>query len=255
MSVAVGLLEAAGGSSRGSRIVNLIGGAATFGHGKITDENLQNKIRSHLDIQKERENTKFLKAATKYYSDLAVRAQKAGIVMDLFVSALDQVGVLEMKTVFEQTGGFYVMTDSFGNPVFKESFRKFFEVAEEDGELKMGFLGELKLLASKEIKISGAIGQVTAIKDKTINANQVSDTEIGVGQTNKWYLGGIDRNKSIAFYFDIVNSVVSQQHIKAHIQFQTTYQHSNGTKRLRVTTCQRLMTPGENYRELAYGFD
>jgi protein transport protein SEC23 len=26
------------------------------------------------------------------------------------------------------TGGYYVMTDSFGNPVFKESFRKFFEV-------------------------------------------------------------------------------------------------------------------------------
>jgi len=31
------------------------------------------------------------------------------------------------------------MTDSFGNPVFKESFNKFFEV-DEMGELKMGFL-------------------------------------------------------------------------------------------------------------------
>lgn len=50
MSVAVGLLEAAGGASRGSRIINLIGGAATFGHGKVIDENLQNKIRSHMDI-------------------------------------------------------------------------------------------------------------------------------------------------------------------------------------------------------------
>lgn len=233
----------------------MIGGAATFGHGKVIDENLQNKIRSHMDIQKERDNTKFLKAATKFFQELALRAQKAGIVMDLFVSALDQVGVLEMKAVFEQTGGFYVMTDSYGNPVFKESFRKFFEVAEEDGELKMGFLGELKLLASKEVKIQGAIGQVTAIKDKTAAAHMIADTEVGAGQTNKWYLGGLDRNKTIAFYLDIVNQVVSPQHIKVHLQFQTTYQHSNGTRRLRVTTCQRLMTPGENYRELAYGFD
>lgn len=31
------------------------------------------------------------------------------------------------------------MTDSFGNPVFKESFKKFFEV-DEQGELNMGFL-------------------------------------------------------------------------------------------------------------------
>lgn len=175
--------------------------------------------------------------------------------IDLFVSALDQVGVLEMKSCFDQTGGFYVMTDSFGNPVFKESFKKFFEVDEENGELKMGFLGETKLLISKEAKIQGVVGQATAVKDKTINTAMCSDDQIGVGGTNKWYIGGLDRNKTLAYYFDIVNTTQSQQHIKVHMQFKTCYQHSNGTRRLRVTTCQRLMTPGENYRELAYGFD
>ena len=44
-----------------------------------------------------------------------------------------------MKSTIEVTGGFYIMTSSFGDPVFKESFRKFFEV-DENGELKMGFL-------------------------------------------------------------------------------------------------------------------
>jgi hypothetical protein len=34
----------------------------------------------------------------------------------------------------------------------------------------------------------------------------VSDAEIGIGGTNSWYMGGIDKNKSIAFYFDIVNN-------------------------------------------------
>jgi protein transport protein SEC23 len=75
----------------------------------------------------------------------------------VFVAAVDQVGILEMKPCFEQTGGFYVMTDSFGNPVFKESFKKFFEV-DEMGELKMGFLSQIIVTCSKEIKVAGAIG-------------------------------------------------------------------------------------------------
>lgn len=137
--MAISLLEAAGGSSRGSRVVTLVGGPVTYGPGMIVSDSLQEKIRSHLDIQKERDNTKYLKKAVKYYTDLAARAQKAGIVIDLFVAALDQIGVLEMKNCFDQTGGYYVMTDSFGNPVFKESFKKFFEV-DANGELKMGFL-------------------------------------------------------------------------------------------------------------------
>jgi hypothetical protein len=45
----------------------------------------------------------------------------------------------------------------------------------------------------------------------------VSDTEIGVGQTNAWYLGGMDRNKSIAFYFDIANTGVLPNHFKVHV--------------------------------------
>lgn len=107
-----------------------------------------------------------------------------------------------MKHCFEQTGGYYVMTDSFGNPVFKESFKKFFEV-DENGELKMGFLAQIKHMCSKEVKINGAIGQVSCVKAKS---QYVSDTEIGYGGGNTWYIGGIDKNKSIAFYYDVVNT-------------------------------------------------
>ena len=139
--------------------------------------------------------------------------------IDVFVAAVDQVGILEMKPCFEQTGGFYVMTDSFGNPVFKESFKKFFEV-DDSGELKMGFLSNITVTSSKEIKVSGAIGQVTSLKQK--NAF-VSDTEIGIGGTNQWFIGGLDRNKSIAFYFDIVNTAALANHYKVHVQFRTTY--------------------------------
>jgi hypothetical protein len=37
-----------------------MGGAVTVGPGKIVDEDLKMKIRSHMDIQKENENTKKL---------------------------------------------------------------------------------------------------------------------------------------------------------------------------------------------------
>jgi len=73
-NVGVSLLEAAGGASRGSRLISLVGGAATFGPGMIVSEDLHEKIRSHLDIQKERDNTKYLKKAMKYYHDLSMRA-------------------------------------------------------------------------------------------------------------------------------------------------------------------------------------
>lgn len=76
LNIAISLLEAAGGAGRGSRIINLIGGAATYGPGKIVDDKLSEKIRSHLDIAKERENARHRKPAMKFYNDCAVRAQK-----------------------------------------------------------------------------------------------------------------------------------------------------------------------------------
>ena len=39
----------------------------------------------------------------------------------------------------------------------------------------------------------------------------VSDTEVGAGGSNLWYIGGIDKNKSFVFYYDVVNNnTVSQ---------------------------------------------
>lgn len=105
MNVAISLLESAIGTNpnlkRGSRIVNLMGGPITFGPGMIVSQSLTELIRSHLDIQSEKDNTKYLKNAIKYYQGLADRAQKAGVVVDLFVASVDQVGVLEMKPCFE----------------------------------------------------------------------------------------------------------------------------------------------------------
>jgi protein transport protein SEC23 len=43
-----------------------------------------------------------------------------------------QVGLAEMKPAVEQTGGMVVQTDTFHNPVFKESFKRVFAPPGED---------------------------------------------------------------------------------------------------------------------------
>ena len=44
-----------------------------------------------------------------------------------------QVGLAEMKPVVDMTGGMVVMTDTFANPVFKESFKRVFAPAGDPG--------------------------------------------------------------------------------------------------------------------------
>jgi protein transport protein SEC23 len=40
------------------------------------------------------------------------------------------VGIAEMKVVVERTGGLVVLSESFGHVVFKDSFKRIFDVGE-----------------------------------------------------------------------------------------------------------------------------
>jgi protein transport protein SEC23 len=68
-------------------------------------------------------------------------------------------------------------------------------------------------------------------------------------------MGGVDRTKSLAFYFDIITTEQKTSRSSVYLQFQTTYQHVNGQKRLRVTTVQRIMSAADDIKEMAHGFD
>ena len=46
-----------------------------------------------------------------------------------------QVGLSEMKACIEHTGGYVVQTDTFTNPIFKDSLRRMFTPAGEEGYL------------------------------------------------------------------------------------------------------------------------
>eukprot|EP00744_Colponema_vietnamica_P001812 GILI01002954.1.p1 GENE.GILI01002954.1~~GILI01002954.1.p1 ORF type:complete len:758 (+),score=211.14 GILI01002954.1:172-2445(+) len=251
LSVASSLLEATY-PNQGARIILLVGGAATAGPGAIVSEELSEAIRSHPDLQKENPNTKLHKKAVKFYQSVSQRAAKNGHAIDIFCSSLDQVGLLEMKSCVDKTGGYMVMADSFGHPVFKESFKKVF-ARDSSGYVRMGFGATLETLCSREFKICGAIGPCSSMGKK--NSPYVAETELGQGGTNAWSMGSIDKNTTLAVYFEVVNpgNTPIPQGKSGYIQFLTHYQHPSGRFRLRVTTVAHRYS--ENLADLAAGFD
>ena len=51
--------------------------------------------------------------------------------------SVPQVGLAEMKNVVELSGGLVIQTDSFGNSVFKESFRNLLSGPEESRSVSL----------------------------------------------------------------------------------------------------------------------
>ncbi|PKU82752.1 protein transport protein SEC23-like [Dendrobium catenatum] len=252
LSVAAGLLGTCLPGT-GARIVALVGGPCTEGPGMIVSKDLSQPVRSHKDLDKDA--APHFHKAVKFYDNLAKQLVNQGHVLDLFASALDQVGVAEMKVAVERTGGLVVLAESFGHPVFKDSFKRIFESGEQS--LGLSFNGTHEINCSKEIKIQGIIGPCTSLEKKGAFC---SDTVIGQGNTTVWKICGLDRSTCLTVFFDISPSERSSQsgipNPQLYIQFLTNYQNSEGQIRLRVTTITRRWVEGStNTAELVDGFD
>ncbi|DBA03011.1 TPA: hypothetical protein N0F65_003199 [Lagenidium giganteum] len=217
-------------------------------------------IRSHTDLQKD--NAPLTKKALVHYGELANRCVNNNHVVDIFACSLDQSGVMEMKACVQKTGGVIVLADSFGQSVFRESFRRMFskfsdEAADCDkDQLTMAFAGSLEVLTSREFKVAGAIGPCAALKRQGAAPKNVSEVEIGVGGTNTWSMGGIDPNTTIAVYFDVSNQAALPPGKARYIQFITRYQHASGRYRTRVTTiCGPWTVDPNDTQSMGRGFD
>ena len=254
IGVAVSLLESLCNGEPG-RILTFLGGAPTIGLGKVVGSKLTETIRNYIDFTKNNPNTLHFKSAVDYYDSLAQRVSKNSHVVDVFSCCLNQVGLLEMKCLVEKTGGIMVLTDSFSTMVFKESFRKIFNL-DDDGLLKMCFRGRLELFVTPPFKISGALGTLVSLKQ---GGNMVSDTVIGEGGTRSWLLGGFDENSTYSFILDVDNNnkVNTNNSRRAVVQILTTYIAGDKSTRLRVTTFTRKISSDleANKLEVAQSFD
>lgn len=251
LSVATSLLESTF-KGYGSRILNFIGGPCTFGDGEVVGLELIEQIRLHNELRNGK--APHFKKATDFYKKIAQRLVQNGHVLDIFAANLDQVGVLEMKSCCENTGGAMVLTDTFDNPIFKESYMRLFETG-SDEQLKMGLNASIELQCSSEVKICGVIGPVTSMNRKS---NNVSENIIGEGSTNAWKINAIHPNTTLAFYFDVVNQQnptnMNTPAIRC-FQYVTAYQHPSGEYRLRVTTQSLGCAQPNRFDEIAQGFD
>jgi len=251
LSIAVGLLECAFPNT-GARIMLFAGGACSQGPGMVVNDDLKQPIRSHHDIDKD--NAKFMKKATKHYEGLAARACNNGHTIDIYACALDQTGLLEMKSTCNNTGGHLVMGDSFGSSLFKQTFQLVFS-KDSRQNYKMAFNGIFEVKTSRELKVCGVIGPCVSMNVKGPN---VSETEMGIGGTSQWKFCALNTNTTPAIFFEVVNQhgAPLPQGSRGYIQFITQYQHSSGYKRVRVTTIARSWADAvTNLPHITAGFD
>lgn len=91
-----------------------------------------------LDVQDlVKEAAPHYKKAKKFYENIAKQLVAQGHALDVFACSLDQVGLSEMKVPVEATGGLVVQTDTFHNPVFKESMKRIFASSEDPSSLRL----------------------------------------------------------------------------------------------------------------------
>ena len=186
---------------------------------------------------------------------MAKRTAANGHVVDIFSGALDQVGLLEMRSLANSTGGHLILSDSFTTSIFKQSLMRMFST-DDEGNLDMAFNATLDVKTTKEIKVSGLIGHAVSASNKS---NYVGETEIGIGGTSTWKMAGLMPRSSFGMYFEIVSQAPGMAlgggaGPHGSIQFTTHFTHSSGSQRLRVTTVNRPLRDGGS-PEIAQSFD
>ncbi|PAV65308.1 hypothetical protein WR25_13039 [Diploscapter pachys] len=251
LAVAVTLLEQCFPNT-GARVMAFVGGACTHGPGMVVGEELKNPIRSWHTIKED--NANYMKKATKFFDSLASRAVKNGHAVDIYSCALDQTGLLEMKNLYNQTGGHVVMGDSFASSLFKQTYQRVFD-KDANGHLKMAFNATMEVKVGPGLRVEGVLGCCSSGNVK--NAS-VSDTEVGIGGTCQWKFGALSPRTTLDIMFEIAaqHGTAIPQGARAAVQFVTAYQHSDGRKRIRVTTtCRSWCDMQTQQANVAYSFD
>lgn len=253
LSIAASLLGACVPGSA-ARIMAFIGGPATEGPAPIVSKQLSEPIRSHKDLDKD--SVPHYHKCVKFYDGLSKQLVHQGHVLDLFACALDQVGIAELKTAVERTGGLVVLAESFGHSVFKDSLKRVFQSGDYD--LGLSSNGIFEINCSKDLKVQGIIGPCASLEKK---GPLCSDVVIGQGGTSAWKMCGLDKSTSLCLFFDVVrkespDAAIASTSNQFYFQFLTYYQNNSGQMRLRVTTLSRRWVAGpEGIQDLIAGFD
>lgn len=238
--------------ANGGRIVAMLGGPATIGSGIIASLSKDQIIRAHCDFEEDTEKVKVFNESFQTYQKLAETFFANSLTLDIFGFAIDQLGIAEMKAIIGATGGMTFMHEEFNDQIFKDNFKNYFSL-NDYGELKVASGGLLSMHASSPLQIRGALGPVHSLNNKS---KMASKDKIGQGETNQWYVGGLDQNMSITFFLDLAKAGATKStENNAYIQFATKYKHPSGKIFLRVTTMVRNYLDKSNSIQYLGGVD
>jgi protein transport protein SEC23 len=249
INIALSLLESCVPQS-GARVLVFSGGPCTVGPGMIVGRELKEALRAHKDLVCD--TAKYYRKAASFYEQLGKKAAGRGHIVDILVGCLDQVGVAEMSSLANMTGGNIVLSDSFATNIFKQSVQRVF-LTDSQGALQMAFNAVFEVLLGCDMRVCGMIGPAVGMAKKT---PMVSEVEIGLAGTTAWKLCGLTPRTTLALYFEMAGQPgpVNPGH-RGLLQFITHYQHSSGSTRLRVTTCARPIMDPQASPHVASSFD
>lgn len=257
--------------TNGGNIMCFVGGACTYGPGKIVDNQLKEPLRSHHDIETAKQSTltkniklpqqsnnfqvnySLVLKAKEFYKSITQKLVKLGISCSYFVGSYDQIGLYEMDEVCRKTGGVIIMSDSFSTSIFKQSFMKFLNKNDDSGYLDFGLNATLEVKVERDLKIQGLIGNAIGLPVKQQNNQLISKIVKGQGNTNCWKLCHINPQSSFAIYFEKLDSSFASN--STIIQYITHYQHPSGEFKLRVTTVPINIIHDNDFPQLENDFD
>ena len=211
------------------RLLFFVSGPTTFGSGRIAEPKIANFIRKHLDVDQKQDVKNQVEGIKKFYSELATRAVQLKVVVDIVAFSLTEFGLYEMENLPCKTNGIIILNEEFKQDHFASSIKKYFKPS-ESGLSVMYSGATIELFVSKEIKISGCIGNCESQNSKP--ATQ-SENPIGQSNTNRWSVGGLDPESTFLFVLEVAEKSKSKGYskfAKAYFQFVITYKHPlNGT--------------------------
>ncbi|CDR41407.1 CYFA0S07e01728g1_1 [Cyberlindnera fabianii] len=228
-------------------------GPPTLGQGAVVGKDKSESIRSYSDIR--RGKAKLSYGTKNFYDDIAKECIQDGSSrsISLFISGYDQVGLYEMRSLSEKTGGVSLLVDSFSMNIFKRSFERLFELDTDGVLVHLNTSANVTVKTSKYLEVAGFIGPGTTKKG---NDESVSDHPIGYGLGNKVQLGLLAPFHTFGVYFrSRTVAYGSRRRSMPHYmyaQFQTRYTASNGVCHLKVVTVKKSTT---NEEKMDQSFD
>ena len=238
-------------SAQGARVMVFTSGACTMGPGSIVGRDMSETMRTHQDFNKG--SAKHYKAASKFYNQLGIRLATHAHTLDVFACSLDQVGLAEMKTAVDQTGGVMVLAEQFGAEAFRSSLRRMFAqgLLRRPGHvLQRDVLG---VLHAARDGVRRHRPHVRARRQEQVHLRERGghgpDHVVANLLAQLEHLGGgVLRDREPALQPDPSGTPF-------YLQFCVRYKRSNGEIRLRVMTVARRWAETSSSHDVVSGFD